>query len=114
MDLQKIKAIATIMGLKSEKLEAVEKMARSLGVIKGNEISGNKDIFRNVVNQYGGSDTLQQALKKLESPMVKNALSLAGIDADQAKINALEAMRENNQPKGAKDPALMDRINKLR
>lgn len=86
-------------------------LMNQMGLVNNGEMEGSAEQFRNIVNQNGGLETLNRGLKKLDNPLVKNALKLCGINIDEAKKAALKAMGENSTQS---ESGLIARINKLK
>jgi hypothetical protein len=111
MNIAQLKNIAGMTGIKSEKMNQALSLAKQMGLVNNGEIEGSAEQFRNIVNQNGGIETLNRGLKKLENPLIKNALKLCGINVDEAKKAALKAMGSGNIAQA--ESGLLERINKL-
>lgn len=112
MNIQSLKSLATSMGINNDAVNNALKLAGDNGLLRGNELEGSPEQFRKIVNSYGGMQKLEEGLKKLNNPLVKNALKLCGIDVDKARDAALKAMGMDKTT-GAAKGSIADRLNKL-
>lgn len=112
MNIQNLKSIASSMGLNNDAVNNALKLAGDNGLLRGNELEGTPEQFKKIVNSYGGMAKLDEGLKKLNNPLVKNALKLCGVDVEKAKEAALKAMGINKTT-GAAKGSIADRLNKL-
>jgi hypothetical protein len=111
MNIQKMRQLASQFGLKSDVVDKTIQLAQQHGVIQNGEFVGSKEAFQSIVNANGGKSVLNKGLEKLNNPLVKGALKLAGIDIDKAKDAINSAV---NGDSVSNNDTLAERLKKLK
>lgn len=114
MDIQKMRQIASQFGLKSDVVENAIKIAQQNGIVKNGELEGSVETFKRIVEANGGPKTLQKGLSKLENPIIKTALKIAGIDVTKAKEAVNKVMNNNSTSTPISESDIFDRLKKLK
>lgn len=112
MNIQKMRQLASQFGLKSDAIDKAIQLAQQSGIVQNGELVGSKEAFKRIVNANGGSSTLNKGLEKLNNPLIKGALKIAGIDVDKAKEAINNAMGEGSNV--SLNDTLAERLKKLK
>ena len=114
MDIQKMRQIASQFGLKSDGIDNAIKIAQQNGIIKNGQLEGSPEVFKRIVKANGGAEVLQKGLSKLDNPIIKTALKIAGIDVNKAKEAVNNVMNGNSNSTVASGNDIFNRLKKLK